>query len=54
MIYGKVQQVIAMKIYGPNGSLMGEKVKCVYKPVLLWQDVIAGLLVALIVFIGSV
>lgn len=49
MIHGKLQQVITMKIYGPNGDLLGEKAKYVYKPILLWRDVIVGLSVAFVI-----
>lgn len=49
MIYGKIQQVITMKIYGPQGEFLGERARYVYKPILLWRDVIFGLAIALFI-----
>ena len=48
MIYGKLQSVITMKIYGPDGDFLGEKAKYIYKPILLWSDVAIGLFAAFI------
>lgn len=49
MIYGKLQQVIVMKFYGPNGEFKRESAKYIYKPVLIWRDVIIGLSIALVI-----
>lgn len=46
MIIGKLEQVITMKIYGPKGEFLGESAKYIYKPILLWRDVIIGLIAA--------
>jgi hypothetical protein len=49
MIYGKLQSVIIMKIYGSNGEFLGEQAKYIYKPLLMWYDVVIGLILAFII-----
>lgn len=49
MIYGKLQQIVTVKAYGPKGEFLGESAKYIYKPVLLWRDVFIGLFMAFII-----
>jgi hypothetical protein len=53
MILGKLQQVITMEIYDKDGNFLGKKAEYIYKPILMWYEVVAGLLVAFIVFTQS-
>jgi hypothetical protein len=51
MIIGKIEQAIVMEIYGEDGQFLSKQTKYIYKPVLIWRDLIIGILIAL--FIGS-
>lgn len=50
MIIGKVEQAIVMEIYDAEGKYLGKQAKYVYKPILIWRDVIIGLIVAFLAF----
>lgn len=49
MIYGRLKQVSTYKSYDENGKFIGEGAKYIYKPILLWRDVIIGLSIAFLV-----
>lgn len=50
MITGKIDKAIIMKLYDEDGEFLGEKAKYIYKPVLLWRDIIFGLILAFLIF----
>jgi len=50
MIFGRVKQVIVMEIYGPEGEFLGKQAKYIYQPLLMWYELVAGVLIGLILF----
>lgn len=54
MIIGRIEKITTMKFYDQNGQFLGEGASCDYRAILLWRDVIIGLIIVFLAFTQTI